>query len=59
MSNKLLALISLLSLSVYAQEMNPNIADGVIEYQDLFNASICDSVACYPKSAVVQHPMAI
>ncbi len=56
MSYKLLALISLLSFTVYAQEINLNIAYGVIEYQDLFNASICDSVACYLIPAVVTAP---
>lgn len=49
-------LITLFSISVFGQEEKPQIAEGIIEYHDLFNTSMNKNVACYRIPAIVTAP---
>lgn len=49
-------LITLVSISVFGQEEKPQIAEGIIEYHDLFNTSMNKNVACYRIPAIVTAP---
>ena len=50
-------ILSMLALNyAKAQENKPKIAEGIIEYHDLFNTSMKDSVACYRIPTVVTAP---
>ena len=52
----LLLSVSLSASYVYAQEEKPLIMNGVIAYQDLFNTTMKDTVACYRIPAMVTAP---
>jgi len=55
-SLKVVALICLLSFSVNPQDEDSKSADNIIEYYDLFNTSMRDSVACFRIPAIVTAP---
>ena len=46
----------LLSIGVLAQEQKHEIAEGLIEYHDLFNTSMVDGVSCYRIPAIITAP---
>lgn len=48
--------ITLVSISVFGQEAKPQIAEGIVEYHDLFNTSMNKNVACYRIPAIVTAP---
>lgn len=45
-----------LSLGVFAQEQKHEIAEGLIEYHDLFNTSMVEGVSCYRIPALITAP---
>ena len=50
-------ILSMLAINnAKAQENKPKIAEGIIEYHDLFNTSMKDTVACYRIPTVVTAP---
>ena len=46
----------LLSIGVLAQEQKHEIAEGLIEYHDLFNTSMVEGVSCYRIPAIITAP---
>lgn len=46
----------LLSIGVLAQDQKHEIAEGLIEYHDLFNTSMVDGVSCYRIPAIITAP---
>lgn len=49
-------LLVYISISACAQMNNDTIAEGIIEYQDLFNTSMQEGVSCYRIPAIVTAP---
>lgn len=49
-------LLVFISISACAQKNNDTIAEGIIEYQDLFNTSMQEGVSCYRIPAIVTAP---
>jgi len=56
MKNLILVYLTLISIGVIAQNKKYEIAEGLIEYQDLFNTSMNDNVSCYRIPAIVTAP---
>jgi len=56
MKNLILVYLTLISIGVVAQNKKYEIAEGLIEYQDLFNTSMNDNVSCYRIPAIVTAP---
>lgn len=56
MKNLVLAFLTLITLSVFGQNKKHQIADGIIEYHDLFNATQKDAIACFRIPAIVTAP---
>lgn len=54
--NKLFLFLLLLSTSYCNAQQKENIAEGIITYQDLFNTSMEEGVACYRIPAIVTAP---
>lgn len=52
----LIALALLFTFSVNAQEKSFQMAEGIIDHQDLFNTSMNESVSCYRIPAIVTAP---
>lgn len=51
-----LILCLFLSVSLFAQDKNHQIAEGLIEYHDLFNTTMNEDVSCYRIPAIVTAP---
>ncbi len=56
MKNLIVVAIMFLSLNSIAQENKNQLADGLIEYEDLFNSSMDKDVECYRIPAIVTAP---
>ncbi len=56
MKNIILILTVLLSLNCFSQNKKETLAEGIIEYEDLFNTSMQEGVSCYRIPAIVTAP---
>ena len=53
MNKIILAFSALFSVALHAQNENPQIADGVQEYYNLFDASINENISCYRIPSII------
>ena len=56
MKSIIVSLIVIIGFNCYSQDQKHNIAEGVIEYQDLFNTTMEEGVSCYRIPAIVTAP---